>query len=296
MWNNYGDQVMALTYETPYDNYLKSSNDLTVTNENLFEIGSRTVYAIAEYLQLSQPKYYFLDNTVAQKNGVYFLDSSGIEFYGNDFIELDPNDNSASVIYTATDLPSGKYDISSWWQENSNNSYETKFEITAGGNIYEETKTQKINGGQWNHLTTVDLQNNGNISIKLQSNTTGKVIADAFRIIYVGATTGIDSKPIQNSFVLYQNYPNPFNPTTTIKYTLPSNISSHLNKESTKEEFVIIKVYDILGKEVTTLVNEQKAPGTYEVLFNASGLASGTYIYRLQIGNYIKSKKMLYIK
>ncbi len=303
LWNNYGDQIMALTYETPYDDYLKSSNDLTVTNENLFEIGSRTVYAIAEYLQLSQPKYYLLDNNIAQKNGNYFIDSSGIEFYGNSFIELDPNDTSANIIYTATALPAGKYDISSWWQENSDNSYETIFKISAGGNTYEETKTQKINGGQWNHLTTVDLENGGNISIKLQSNTTGKVIADAFRIKYVGATTGIDVKPIRNNFVLYQNYPNPFNPSTTIKYTIPTTLpkasrrdNPPFAKEGNAGGHVTLKVYDILGKEVATLINGEQQPGTYEVIFNASGLASGTYIYRLQVGNYIETKKMLYIK
>ena len=303
LWNNYGDQIMALTYETPYDDYLKSGNDLTVTNENLFEIGSRTVYAIAEYLQLSQPKYYLLDNSIAQKNGNYFIDSSGIEFYGNNFIELDPNDTSANVIYTTTTLPAGKYDISSWWQENNDNSYETKFKISAGDNIYEETKTQKINGGQWNYLTTVDLKNSGNISIKLQSNTTGKVIADAFRIKYVGATTGIDVKQIRNNFVLYQNYPNPFNPSTTIKYTIPTPFpkaslrdNSPFAKRENMGRFVTLKVYDILGKEVATLINGEQQPGTYEVIFNASGLASGTYIYRLQVGNYIETKKMLYVK
>ena len=83
---------------------------------------------------------------------------------------------------------------------------------------------------------------------------------------------------------LEQNYPNPFNPSTTIKIQLP------------QDGFVTLKVYDILGNEVTTLINEEKAKGRYEVNFNASSLASGVYIYKIQAGTFMNSKKMLLIK
>ncbi|TSA28825.1 MAG: T9SS C-terminal target domain-containing protein [Ignavibacteriales bacterium] len=80
------------------------------------------------------------------------------------------------------------------------------------------------------------------------------------------------------------NYPNPFNPTTTINYQLPEN------------GFVTIKVYDLLGKEVAVLVNENKSTGYYKVDFNASKLTSGVYVYTITTNNFIQSKKMLLMK
>ena len=80
------------------------------------------------------------------------------------------------------------------------------------------------------------------------------------------------------------NYPNPFNPSTTIKYKI---------KELTLVE---LKVYDILGEEVISLVNEEQPAGSYEVEFNASKLASGVYFYRLQAGSFVQAKKMMLLK
>ena len=92
---------------------------------------------------------------------------------------------------------------------------------------------------------------------------------------------GVD---IPKEFALEQNYPNPFNPVTIIKYQLP------------KDGMVTLKVYDILGAEVATLVNEEKIVGRYEVSFDASRLASGVYIYRLQANEYTSVKKMILLK
>ena len=85
-------------------------------------------------------------------------------------------------------------------------------------------------------------------------------------------------------FKLEQNFPNPFNPTTTIQYQLPQDAK------------VTLKVYDILGSEVATLVNEEQEAGYKEVKFNAINIASGMYVYRLQAGEYVSIKKMLMIK
>jgi hypothetical protein len=85
-------------------------------------------------------------------------------------------------------------------------------------------------------------------------------------------------------FVLSQNYPNPFNPSTRINYFVP------------KESFVSIKVYDFLGREVTALVSETKSTGSYEIVFDASNLPSGTYFYTLRTDNYSSTKKMIIIK
>jgi len=96
-------------------------------------------------------------------------------------------------------------------------------------------------------------------------------------------------------FSLAQNYPNPFNPTTKIKYSIPSTGTSSLST-SGGMKLVQLKVYDILGNEVATLVNEEKPAGEYEVEFNASKLPSGIYFYRLKAGNFIQTKKMILIK
>lgn len=86
------------------------------------------------------------------------------------------------------------------------------------------------------------------------------------------------------NFELSQNFPNPFNPITRISYQLA------------REEFVSLKVYDVLGKEVSTLVSDKQGAGKYTVNFNASNLPSGLYLYRLEAGNYISSKKMILLK
>jgi hypothetical protein len=85
-------------------------------------------------------------------------------------------------------------------------------------------------------------------------------------------------------FVLYQNYPNPFNPITKIKYSIP------------KESVVTIKVFDILGNEVRTLISEKQEQGNYEIDFEGGDLASGIYLYKMQAGTFSQVKKMLILK
>jgi len=95
-------------------------------------------------------------------------------------------------------------------------------------------------------------------------------------------------KPIE--FVLEQNYPNPFNPSTKIRYSIPAAVETHRDASL---QMVTLKIYDILGSEVATLVNEAQAPGYYEIDFNAAQLASGVYIYRLQYDKNVSVKKMI---
>jgi len=89
---------------------------------------------------------------------------------------------------------------------------------------------------------------------------------------------------LPDKYELSQNYPNPFNPTTNIKFTI-SDFG-----------FVNLKVYDVLGNEVATLVNAEKPVGVYEVDFEADGLTSGVYFYQLKVGNYLETKKMVLMK
>uniref|UniRef100_A0A832LKF9 T9SS type A sorting domain-containing protein n=1 Tax=Ignavibacterium album TaxID=591197 RepID=A0A832LKF9_9BACT len=97
-----------------------------------------------------------------------------------------------------------------------------------------------------------------------------------------------------NKFYLAQNYPNPFNPTTKIRFVIPA---SSLNPFSQGEgTLVSLKVYDVLGNEVATLVNEEKPAGGYEVMFDASGLSSGIYFYKLNAGSLVETKKMILLR
>jgi hypothetical protein len=100
------------------------------------------------------------------------------------------------------------------------------------------------------------------------------------------------SNPVLSGFYLEQNYPNPFNPSTTIKFEIPSVLASGAKQS----QFVTLKVYDILGNEVATLVNEEKQPGVYEVEFDAAKLTSGIYFYQLQAGNFSQTKKMVLLR
>jgi hypothetical protein len=111
-------------------------------------------------------------------------------------------------------------------------------------------------------------------------------------------TDVVDNNPDEYNFNLEQNYPNPFNPNTVISYQLPESCD------------VTLKVYDVLGNEIATLVNEEKEPGTYEVEFNANshsgevrnlpagrqGLVSGIYFYQLIVNELIQTKKMIFLK
>jgi len=131
------------------------------------------------------------------------------------------------------------------------------------------------------------------------------VKCDSQNFIWIGSDSGIyrSTEPILTNiilefedsplnFKLHQNYPNPFNPVTTIKYQIP------------KLSFITIKIYDVLGNEIATIVNEEKPAGSYEVEFDGDGLTSGIYFFRLQAGSpsagsgqsFVETKKMVLLK
>jgi FtsP/CotA-like multicopper oxidase with cupredoxin domain len=103
--------------------------------------------------------------------------------------------------------------------------------------------------------------------------------------IQIDAPTKIDDENSSpDSFKLHQNYPNPFNPLTTISYQIPAAV------------YVNLKVYDAIGNKVSTLVNETKQAGNYDVLFEPKGLTSGVYHYRLKAGDFVETRKMIFLK
>jgi hypothetical protein len=100
----------------------------------------------------------------------------------------------------------------------------------------------------------------------------------------IGDRIQLEEGEIPKTYNLYENYPNPFNPETKIKFDLPI------------DNYVMIKVYNILGKEIYTLVNDFKQAGRYLVSFNGSNLSSGIYYYKITAGNFEQVKKMILIK
>ena len=115
--------------------------------------------------------------------------------------------------------------------------------------------------------------------------TSGTIYVDNLRLKYPGAVSAVGKTSLSpTSFRLEQNYPNPFNPSTTIQYDVPSRMH------------VVLTVYNILGQGVAELVNAEKSAGHYETRFDASALASGVYLYRLQAGSNVQTRKLIVVK
>ena len=162
--------------------------------------------------------------------------------------------------------------------------------VVSGSNLFAGT-----NNGVW--LSTNNGENWRAVNSGLQQLYIGSlvIVGDT---LFAGTGGGVWKRPLSDmitsvnqtafalptNFILQQNYPNPFNPSTTINYSVP------------KADLVTIKIYDILGREVVTLVNQQKNPGNYEVQFNANNLPSGIYFYRMQAGGFVSTKKFVLLK
>ncbi len=180
-----------------------------------------------------------------------------------------------------------KYDGTNWTVYNTTNSGLPDnsikcLQIDANNNIWIGTYSgglAKYSGSNW---TIFNKSNSGlyeNLIASLAMDNAGNlIIADGGDGLTIYNENGVVSVEEENNhprkFYLYQNYPNPFNPTTTIKYSIP------------KTSNVELKVFDILGREVAELVNEEKPAGNYTLNFNASKLSSGIYFYRIKAGSY----------
>jgi hypothetical protein len=181
----------------------------------------------------------------------------------------------------------------SWTQTSLNNRTVRSLAIS-GSNIFAGTDSNGVylstnNGANWtqindgfNPVPTVSSLAIGNNYIF--AGTYGNSV---WRRSYPITEAENTSSDLLSDYELYQNYPNPFNPSTSIQYAVGNR------------QFVQLKVYDILGNEVATLVNEEKEPGYYEVYFNVGqtiSLSSGVYFYRLQAGDFVETKKMILLR
>jgi len=161
---------------------------------------------------------------------------------------------------------------------------------------------QNEGSGDWVQLGSYNIPAGANVGVKIMNTGSASagiaLLSDAIKFEYVGNINNIDKLNEKNpdKYFLSQNYPNPFNPSTKINYSIP-NVETHGHAS------VQLKVYDVLGREVSVLVNKQQKPGNYEINYNASNLTSGVYFYRIratpsggQAGEFIETKKMLLLK
>ena len=185
---------------------------------------------------------------------------------------INPNDRSKTVFFL-----------------NANNGWISSKDGNGNGIIQHTTD----GGASWTTQTTPLINPQGGnaiFSICFVDAQNGWLTGDYGKICRYTGTTGVennDNSP--NDFSLKQNYPNPFNPSTIIKYATGST------------QFISLKIYDVLGIEVATLVNEEKPAGEYEVIFsatdvNASSITSGVYFYQLKVGSYLETRKMILMK
>jgi hypothetical protein len=199
--------------------------------------------------------------------------------------------------------------------------FSNKIAIVVGDTLFVEYQkgtegwitARKIRGtsSSWKK-DSIDLQGSSSVTavrFRLKSdgaNQANGILMDDIEVVGVTPITGVEENGpivIPKNFALLQNYPNPFNPATTIEYQIPlrqeakqGGQASSFSEKGERGGFVSLKVYDLLGREVATLMNEQKPAGTYTIQFDGSGLTSGVYFYRLQSGTYSETKKLVLLK
>ena len=226
-------------------------------------------------------------NSIAKTNTFYLTGNSDLYF---SLYYLVINPELASSVLTNEDYVNFKLELVN---ANNNSVVGTFDNITfTKQNVYDhENISYKIDcagieEGNYYLRIVADANSSTGLSITNNQNDAGVLGKKQYtEIYYTGNTTPTE-------YGLAQNFPNPFNPSTTIRYQLP------------KDGMVTLKIYDILGSEVATLVNEEKAAGRYEINFNAASLASGVYIYKIQAGDpstssgqsFVNSKKMILLK
>ncbi len=258
----------------------------------------------------------YADNNIP---GIIYLDNYDLGKYTYAYSDVDYENSGGSQtswnsgggyrndgvdIESCNDLPTNGYDVGwintgEWLKftvnvaqtENYNldvryasNQSGGKFIIKLDGNIVSPAVDVPVTGG-WQNWQTLTLSN-----IQMQSGKHSMMVqflSGGFNLNYLlfsSTTDAVDDNKKELTFQLNQNYPNPFNPVTVIKYSIPLR------------SFVTVKVFNILGKEIASLVNETKNAGEYSVEFNGSNLSSGVYFYRITAGKYSDLKKMILLK
>ena len=225
--------------------------------------------------------------SVSTDNGVTW-GSRGV--FRDDIEALAVNDSGAVFVGVYGGILRSRNGGLSWQEKDFAKSYVNALAFLSSQTVfagtYEGVYASYDNGDTWKLLDIHGLGQTFVLSLALDNN--GNLFAGTYHGgVYrtVQAFTSVETRPFApGAFRLDQNYPNPFNPTTTVSFVI-----SH-------SSFVTLRVYDVVGREVGTLVNEVKQPGEYTVEWKAEGIASGVYFYRLTAGSYREIKKMLFLR
>ncbi len=203
------------------------------------------------------------------------------------------------IVFTATSVKSG---VELYWQtatEVNNYGFEVHRRELFENNLKSEWEVLGFVAGHGNSNSPKSYEfidenpQSGNLEYRLkQIDTDGSFEFYGTTAGINNSVTAINDEIQPDEFSLSQNYPNPFNPTTTINYSVPASVKSNAGNES----HILLKVYDVLGKEVATLVNASMQPGHYSAEFNGANLPSGMYFYKLSVNGYSETRKMTLIK
>ena len=277
-WDNNNNGSYDDNIDTPIDTALvlneKHIGNKKIVGAKILNITSATQYIKSHPIQGDPDNIYELRNYILggkYKNGDSLFVSSWP--YGNGVdLDLDTLNTPSNFMY------SGNPEMKTGWL--NTDLRDQRLMINTG--------PFKLNVGESQDIYAAYVVGRGETS--LNSVTVTKEILDTVRNYFANNYTRLivgvtnSNKKIATEFELNQNYPNPFNPSTTIKYQIP------------KDGMVSLRIYDIIGQEVKTIVNETQTKGRYEINFDASNLSSGVYFYRLTSGSFTKSRQMLLLK
>lgn len=210
---------------------------------------------------------------------LYFLDSLNVVGVAGDL------DFGASMVSTKNGGILWEYQFLQIFGEPAAISFRTTYEAWAPLGFAGVFITTRDTGRTWSVVEVPRYR--PTYDVTFTDSLTGYAVGDSGMVLKFGFPTTVAERAnesLPEEFSLQQNYPNPFNPTTNLSFAVPHS------------SFVSLRVFDVLGREIATLVNERKAAGSYQVRFDGSHLASGVYLYRLQAGSFVAGKKMLIVR
>ncbi len=212
--------------------------------------------------------------------------SDGMIYIGlENELRTSSDDGANWSVFTFTQSP---FEIEQIFRDTHDNMYVETSNISTSF-LYKNSKSSNT----WNLIGELNGHNGNSFANNMRINSLGDIFyldsGSLYKISRTITAVHAEENIIPQQSTLYQNYPNPFNPTTTLKFAIP--VGTMWGDVPTT-----LKVYDVLGREVVTLVNEEKAPGNYEVKFDGTNLASGVYFCQLQAGGFVDTKKIMLLK
>jgi hypothetical protein len=252
------------------------------------------VYKIP-FAALVQKYFFVVDNDdvgAYSETGNWFTSVTQAYGLSSRYALIQSTPNGPSATFTFTPVKSGIYDIFEILPITVNSANNAFYKIISDGTVIDSFYLDQNDGsGSWKNIGQYFLRQDVQTSIKVMDtgeSSSGPVIrADAFKIALFEETTDLndgESAEIPEDYFLFQNFPNPFNPTTKISWQTPV------------DGWQTLKIFDALGREISTLVDEQLPAGSYELSFDATGLSSGVYFYQIKAGEFISTKKMILLR